>query len=154
MADHSEELIHYGVLGMKWGVRKDPEKAGRRAYKKLEKLDKKVKKAELETLKRERTAVKKMQKADKAILFPKRKSRKASKALKRVNAAHLNTQEKVAKAVRWKRQMDDVFKSVTINNIDDRYISLGEKYANKELDNLMANSTTTASLRSLYDSYK
>lgn len=31
-------LIHYGVLGMKWGVRKDPQKAFSKAQKKYEKI--------------------------------------------------------------------------------------------------------------------
>lgn len=34
-------LAHYGVLGMRWGVRKDPEKAFNKAYKKLSKYNKK-----------------------------------------------------------------------------------------------------------------
>ena len=34
------ELKHYGVVGMKWGVRKDPAKAYFKAHKKLRKLEK------------------------------------------------------------------------------------------------------------------
>lgn len=33
------ELMHYGVLGMKWGVRKDRGEAIGKAYKKLGALD-------------------------------------------------------------------------------------------------------------------
>lgn len=32
-------LMHYGVLGMKWGIRKNPEKAFSKAQKKMRKLD-------------------------------------------------------------------------------------------------------------------
>ena len=36
------ELRHYGVLGMKWGVRRNSSKTYAKASKKLSKLDKKV----------------------------------------------------------------------------------------------------------------
>lgn len=41
----SEELKHYGVLGMKWGVRKNPDKAYSKSIKKLQKIEKAQQKA-------------------------------------------------------------------------------------------------------------
>lgn len=35
----TSELAHYGVLGMKWGVRKDPDRAYSKSIKKLKKID-------------------------------------------------------------------------------------------------------------------
>ena len=35
---HDDELLHYGVLGMKWGVRKGRSKTISKAYKNREKV--------------------------------------------------------------------------------------------------------------------
>lgn len=40
-----EYLAHYGVLGMKWGVRKNPQRAYQKASKKFDKLEKKANKS-------------------------------------------------------------------------------------------------------------
>lgn len=39
----NDELMHYGVLGMRWGVKKDPVKAYRKATKKMNTLNDNVK---------------------------------------------------------------------------------------------------------------
>lgn len=39
---HENELMHYGVLGMKWGVRKNPAQAYSKAIVKKQKLEKRV----------------------------------------------------------------------------------------------------------------
>ena len=46
------ELRHYGVKGMKWGIRRDTKRSFTKAAKKLEKLDQKAVKAENKKLKR------------------------------------------------------------------------------------------------------
>lgn len=55
----STELVHYGILGMKWGVRRTPEQLGRRTPKKKKPkamdADKKRKAAMKKDVKRRRT---------------------------------------------------------------------------------------------------
>lgn len=45
---NQNELLHYGVVGMKWGVRKDPYKAYSKAVNKRNKLTQKAEKAKTE----------------------------------------------------------------------------------------------------------
>lgn len=51
-SDNHQELQHYGVIGMKWGIRHDPVKAYSKAIAKQTKLDTKVSKTRDKYLKR------------------------------------------------------------------------------------------------------
>lgn len=47
---NSDELEHYGVKGMKWGIRKDPERSRQKLLKKLKRADTKVAKGSAKLL--------------------------------------------------------------------------------------------------------
>lgn len=153
-ANSSDYLEHYGVLGMKWGVRKDPDKAYNRASNKLSKLDKKVVDAEARISKANEKSLKKRQKADTAILFKKHKARKAASSIRSINREHLNLQRKAAKAEKWYKNMENTFRDVKLSSIDPSYKALGKKYANIKIDEMMANVMSDVSMKQLESYYR
>jgi hypothetical protein len=66
---NNQELTHYGIPGMKWGVRKDPEKAAAKAAKKAERKAEKRKKMIGELSKDQKAAFKSMSDRDKERYF-------------------------------------------------------------------------------------
>lgn len=146
-------LEHYGVLGMKWGIRKDPDRAYSRASQKLSKLDRKVVGAETAISKANAKSLKRRQKADTAILFKKYKAKKAAKSIRDINRAHLNLQRKAAKAEKWYKSMENAFRDVKLSAVDPNYKSLGKKYASIKIDEIMANVITDVSTKQLESYY-
>lgn len=149
-----KDLEHYGVLGMKWGVRKDPQKAYDRANKKLSALDKKIFKAEKKALKKEARSLSRQQRADTAILFPKTKARLASWAIARSEKSRQKYVKKMAKAVSWSRAMQEEFKDTKVSTLNQEYIDLGKKYSDMQIKDLMANAQTSVANKQLRLIYK
>lgn len=89
-----DALAHYGVMGMKWGVRKNPEKAYSKARAKSEKLSKKYSKAYDKYLK----------KAKKNKMFPIKLASTRSVARARAKADLIDAKKK-----KWDEQVEKVF---------------------------------------------
>lgn len=117
------ELMHYGVLGMKWGVRKNPSQAFSKASKKANRLSDKYNKYSSKAA----TADAKAHKSGKRYIteigrgitenrFKKavKFDRKADRTLKKLD--------------RWTEQMKKTFANVSVNSIDSKAIADGQNY--------------------------
>lgn len=133
--------MHYGVLGMKWGVRKDPSKAFRKASKKANRLDKKQQrlgnkatkanwkaskanhKLEQDVDRRSKGSILAKSDEDHGLLSDdaKAKSSKANDIQLKYNSARLKSQK-------WESKMKKAFADVNVSDISDDDLKYGERY--------------------------
>ena len=118
---YSSELYHYGVLGMKWGIRRgNTTKAYAKASKKLTKLDKKVDKAEA-------LARKRRGQVDAAAASFFSTKRRIDKAETRSKKASAKAAIRNRKAERWYESMEKAFADTGISMTKEQ-VAMGKRY--------------------------
>ena len=118
---YSSELYHYGVLGMKWGIRRgNTTKAYAKASKKLTKLDKKVDKAEA-------LARKRRGQVDAAAASFFSTKRRIDKAETRSTKASAKGALRNRKAERWYKSMEKAFADTDISMTKEQ-VTMGKRY--------------------------
>lgn len=134
------ELYHYGVLGMRWGVRKDPSKAFRKSVAKAEKLEKKKTSVGLEAAKAQSKYYKSKKKANKLaskhdLSDDSKESRKYEKHSSKADILEekyikLNKENAKleAKHKKWIKQMEKNFSEVKMSDISEKDIEAGRRY--------------------------
>lgn len=116
-------LKHYGVLGMKWGVRRNRAKTLTKASKKLGRLDRAADKASLKST----VARNKLLKAEGSYFSS---PRSIAKKYKKANKAKLKARRKSLRALKWYNNMSKTIGNKDVSELkNSNGIKYGEKYA-------------------------
>lgn len=138
--DYNNELQHYGVLGMKWGVRRannaysnattksEKKKAlgilnknMAKANKKLNKLDAKISK---KRTKAEKAYYKYAKQASKSVFRSESKVKSTESKYKKKDAKYANS---IVKANKWYKEIEKEFKNTPVS-MTSKQQALGKKY--------------------------
>lgn len=136
--DSGNRLKHYGVLGMKWGVRKNPSRAFGKASTKARNLSRKADRQMAVGTKLEyksaKYRMKSNKKATRALVNPMAQekanslARKADKKLARGKKLQAKSAKSRNKRSKWIRHMEHAFRDIPISRIEEPDLEKGREF--------------------------
>ena len=130
------ELKHYGVVGMKWGVRRgNVSRAYAKAAKKANKLEKKYIKTNMKAAKLEVKAAKALRKAGGFSLgYDTPRNQRAVRAQGKAAKITYKAAKIQKKHAKWVKEMSKTFANTSVKNIRQEDLDIGKKYVYMLMD--------------------
>ena len=121
----SPSLSHYGVLGMKWGVRHNPQRAYEKASRKVGKFQRKIEKHDEKARKR----MAKGAAAESRVLF--RSPKYAQKQYDKSIVQSARAVKIAQKGSKWVQQMKKEFGKQSVVTLDPSIITAGQEFMDR-----------------------